>query len=198
MLSFCSAFYFMESKKPRIIGHSNPVATLKSRFISGIIGGGFYTVMLLMAKHFYDDSISTYKSIAFQAIVMGIFHGLMFDILMFTTPKSFANERPELMPDEFVEVEGLANRFKGMFSLGGKLYFTNQRIIFNANKMNFKPKPTSIKYNDIDQVSERKTAFVFNTGLRVTTKNGDFIDFVVNDRELWIWEFENAIRKYAS
>lgn len=50
----------------------------------------------------------------------------------------------------------------------------------------------------IDQVSERKTAFVFNTGLRVTTKNGDFIDFVVNDRELWIWEFENAIRKYAS
>lgn len=144
----------MESKKPRIIGHSNPVATLKSRFISGIIGGGFYTVMLLLAKHFYDDSISTYKSIAFQAIVMGIFHGLMFDILMFTTPKSFANERPELMPDEFVEVEGLANRFKGMFSLGGKLYFTNQRIIFNANKMNFKPKPTSIKY--IDRPSKRK------------------------------------------
>lgn len=188
----------MEPKKPRIIGIAKPVATLKSRLISGIIGGGFYAIMLLLTKHFYDDSIFSYKAIAFQSIAMAIFYGFMFDILLFTTPKSFANERPELRPDEFIEVEGFANKFKGMFSLGGKLYVTNQRIIFNANKMNFKPKPTFIDYNEIDQVKGRKTAFVFDTGLRIRMKNGAFIDFAVNERELWMWEFENAIRKYTS
>ncbi len=188
----------MEPKKPRIIGQSKPIATLRSRFISGIIGGGFYTIMLILTKHFYDDSIFSYKSIAFQSITMAIFYGFMFDILMFTTPKSFANERPDLMSGEYIEVEGLANKFKGMFSIGGKLYFTNYRIIYNANKMNFHPRPTYISYSDIDKVSKRKTAFIFNNGLRVYIKNGDFIDFVVNDRALWLWEFENAIRKYAS
>jgi hypothetical protein len=100
---------------------------------------------------------------------------------------------PNLEPNEEIEISGPANLFRGVEGVGGRLYFTNQKLIFNSHKINLQSGQTNIDYSEIVSVEKRKTGFIVNNGIRVIIRAGKSYDFVVNNREEWLFEFEKRV-----
>ena len=73
----------------------------------------------------------------------------------------------------------VANYFKGVQSLGGKLTFDNEGISFKSHKLNIGNGEIRIEYSDIEKAEKRG----FLTGLNVTTKDGTLHKFVVYHRK---------------
>lgn len=57
--------------------------------------------------------------------------------------------RAELRPGETVIKEGVANLQKRVETVGGKLWLTSQRLVFEAHKLNIQGGTTEIELSDI-------------------------------------------------
>ena len=94
---------------------------------------------------------------------------------------------PEMEDDEIIIYEDGANLFSGTWvAVGGKLFLTNKRLIFNPHKYNFQKGETSINLSEITEISKRKTSRIVDNGLRVVTKDNAKYDLVLNDRDEWL------------
>jgi hypothetical protein len=102
---------------------------------------------------------------------------------------------PELAPNEEIESEGPANLFRGMEGVGGKLFLTNQKLIFKSHALNIQPGQTDIAYEMIKEFQLRKTGNVIENGIRITTSAGRNYDFVVADREIWMDKLHEKVKK---
>jgi len=98
--------------------------------------------------------------------------------------------KTELRSDEKQVKSGAANLQKGIETVGGKLYLTNQRLIFEAHKLNIQRGVTDITLSDINSSELRWTKFLgliplMPNSLAVILTNGKEYRFVISGRKAW-------------
>ncbi|MBN2146545.1 MAG: hypothetical protein JW726_04115 [Anaerolineales bacterium] len=98
--------------------------------------------------------------------------------------------KTQRMPDEAVIKEGPANLQKNIETVGGKLYLTNFRLIFEAHSINIQGGITEIAVADIDRLDKAWTKFLgliplFPNSLEVRIKGGQAYRFVLFGRDEW-------------
>jgi hypothetical protein len=136
-------------------------------------------------------SLNTSQSIEMliiQAVIYGVLMTLFF-IFLFPwfmkklVGKRIDNIKPELLENEKIEEEIFANLFRGLEGVGGKIFLTNERLIFKSHSLNIQKGQTNIKYLDIVNVEKRKTMKTFDNGIKVITKEKKEYCFVLNERD---------------
>ena len=163
----------------------------KARFKAGLSFGIFMTVFFILKDLFTEDDLTTkgVLIIILSACIGGAIAGFLFGWLtgMFAKSK-FVSQTTKIDtdPDETILFETPANHFKGMEGVGGRLYFTNRRLIFKSHKLNIQNHQLSIDLSDIKQVDRYKTLGLVNNGLAITTINGKIEKFVVEKVEEWV------------
>ncbi|WP_299015643.1 GRAM domain-containing protein [uncultured Polaribacter sp.] len=133
-----------------------------------------------------------------QSLIYGVAMTLFFIFLFPWMMKKLVGKRintiqPELLENEMVNDEIFANLFKGIEGVGGKIFLTNERLIFKSHSLNIQKGQTNIKYSDILSVSKKKTAKLFNNGIKLITKKGTTYKFVVNDRDTELEKIQQKI-----
>ncbi|MCE7053521.1 GRAM domain-containing protein [Algoriphagus sp. AGSA1] len=147
--------------------------------------------MLICTSEFYD-----WKSLLFQGFFFGLFMALVYP-LIFRKMAEKAGKiiSPDLEPGEIIETEESANLFRGAEAVGGKLFLTNERVIFKSHKFNINTGQSDISYNLISEVSPRKTGMLVGNGLRLTLVDGREYDFVISNRETWMEKFQEKLAR---
>jgi hypothetical protein len=97
----------------------------------------------------------------------------------------------ELNQNEQLIKQGAANLQKGMETVGGKLYLTNQRLIFEPHKINIQRGTTEILLRGIKSSEKCWTKFLgfiplISNSLAVYGKQGEDYRFVLSDRSAWL------------
>jgi hypothetical protein len=137
-------------------------------------------------------------SIVMQSLIYGVSMTLFF-IFLFPfmmkkiLEKKIDNIKPELLETEKLEEEIFANLFRGLEGVGGKIFLTNQRLIFKSHSFNIQKGQTNIEYSIISSVQKRKTAKLIDNGIKIITKQNTEYDFVVNDRDDVLVKIQNKL-----
>ncbi|WP_435802963.1 GRAM domain-containing protein [Polaribacter sp.] len=142
-----------------------------------------------------DESL---KMITLQAIIWGVLFTLFLKFLFPWFMKKLLGKRidniiPELLKNEKVEEEIGASLFRGIEGVGGKMFFTNQRLIFKSHSLNIQKGQTNIDFSEIKNIEKRKTIKIVDNGIKVTTKEGKEYCFVVSDRDIQIQKIKNKL-----
>ena len=98
--------------------------------------------------------------------------------------------KTELKQNERVIKQGAANLQKGFETVGGKLYLTNQRLVFEAHQINVQGGITEIELSEVQSTQKCWTKFLgfiplIPNSLAVNTKDGEEYRFVVFGRGAW-------------
>lgn len=98
--------------------------------------------------------------------------------------------KTELKQNEQIIKQGAANLQKGLETVGGKLYLTNQRLVFEAHKINIQGGSTEINLSDIQSSEKCWTKFLgfiplMPNSLAVYVKAGKEYRFVLFGRGAW-------------
>ncbi|WP_227428921.1 GRAM domain-containing protein [Psychrobacter sp. I-STPA6b] len=128
----------------------------------------------------FDWNKQSIASIVIQGIMFGLLFGFMMPIIRSKLTK---NIQPTLATGEQIEYQTPANLFKGIESVGGVLFITNQGLVFKSHKANIQTGQTNIAFTDIEKIEAVKTAKLVDNGLKVIKKDGLAFQFVVNDRD---------------
>ena len=95
-----------------------------------------------------------------------------------------------LLENEKIIKEGFANLQKNLESVGGRLYLTNHRLIFEAHQLNIQGGTTEINLSNIQSIHKCWTKFldrvpVFPNALSLMTANGSEYRFTLYGRKKW-------------
>ena len=98
--------------------------------------------------------------------------------------------KTEIRVGEKVIKEGFANLQRNIETVGGKLFLTNQRLIFEAHKVNIQRGTTEIELQDVQSTCPCWTKFLgiiplLPNSLAVQTKQGKEFRFVLFRRHVW-------------
>jgi hypothetical protein len=134
------------------------------------------------------NSNQNIEEIALQAVFYGVLITLFFIFLFPWFMKKLVvnridNIHPELLENEKIEEEILANLFRGIEGVGGKIFLTNERLIFKSHSLNIQRGQTNIKYSEITAVEKIKTMKIINNRIKIISDKDQEYCFVVNDRE---------------
>lgn len=173
------------------IGTKTTKLNWKIRIISALLTGATFVGIISLMDYFLFDGFQSLYSYLFQGVFFGLFMGIVFPYAMEKFGKRFTssigkNIKPELEENEEIDIEGPANLFRGMEGVGGKIFLTNKHIIFKSHKINIQSGQTNIPYEDITEISKRKTAKIIDNGIRIKTNTAKEFNFVVNEREKWL------------
>ena len=124
-------------------------------------------------------------------LLIGIIGGAVFGATFTLLIRAFANRQASKFranpPDfgaECVLLEGPANHFKGIESVGGYLWLTDGRLHFASHSKNIQNHTWTTKLCDIRDVTSTKTLGLIDNGLQITTAEGTE-RFVVNKNNSW-------------
>lgn len=106
----------------------------------------------------------------------------------------------QLSPGEELIKEGSANMQRGLETVGGKLYLTSSRLIFEPHSFNFQPEPREIPLAQIETTALGWTKFLnaiplAPNALLLNTTSGEELRFTLFARKDWAAKIEAAIRK---
>tara|TARA_B100001250_G_C19791094_1_gene786531 strand:- start:1782 stop:2105 length:324 start_codon:yes stop_codon:yes gene_type:complete len=106
--------------------------------------------------------------------------------------------RTELHENEKLIKKGGANLQKGIEAVGGYLYLTNQRLIFESHSFNVQTGNTIIDLSNINSIEKCWTKFLnviplIPNSLAVFSKEGDEYRFVLFGRSAWEIKINEAI-----
>jgi hypothetical protein len=98
--------------------------------------------------------------------------------------------KTELRQGEQIIKYGLASLPKNIETVGGKLYLTNQRLVFETHMFNVQRGVTEVELSNIQSSQPCWTRFlniipVFPNSLAVFTKQGKEYRFVLSGRHTW-------------
>ena len=79
-----------------------------------------------------------------------------------------------------------ANHSKGIEAVGGMLYLTNQRLVFESHQFNIQNHQLSLKLVEIKKVDRFKSLGLINNGLSITTTANVVEKFAVEQPEQWV------------
>ncbi len=102
-----------------------------------------------------------------------------------------------LNPNEKILKNGPANLQRGIETVGGNLYLTNLRLVFESHAFNVQRGTTLITLGEISSVTKCWTKFLnliptVPNSLAVTTNQGQERRFVLVDRNTWISAITSA------
>jgi hypothetical protein len=163
----------------------------RHRFKSGLFFG------VLMAVSSIVQDLLAHPNLAFKNIFIiiasGLAGGAVAGFLFGWMMGLFANSKLltkgtkiNTLTDERILFETGANHFKGAEGVGGRLYLTNQRLVFKSHKFNIQNHELSIRLSDIRQIEKYKIWGLINKGLSVTTLDNKTEKFVVQQMDEWI------------
>ena len=162
----------------------------RNNFRAGL-GFGIGMAVFFIIQNLLTTDHYTSKEI-FKAVVSGLIAGLISGFLFgwFTgifSKSKFVNQtaKIDLDPNETILFHTPANHFKGLEGVGGKLYLTNWRLVFQSHKLNIQNHQLSINLMDIQSVNRYKTLGLVNNGLTIVTTNTTE-KFVVEQVNQWI------------
>jgi hypothetical protein len=100
------------------------------------------------------------------------------------------------LSDESPVKNGVANLQRGIETVGGNLYLTNRRLIFESHALNIQTGATIIPLGSITGARKCWTKFLnlipmFPNSVAVSTKESTEYRFVTFDRESWIDAIEH-------
>jgi hypothetical protein len=109
--------------------------------------------------------------------------------------------KTSLRNNEQIVKEGNANLQMGLETVGGKIFLTNQRLIFEPHKINTQRSMTEVEINNIQSAIKCWTKFLnflplFPNSLEVCTKTKQKFRFVLWDRDAWKSGIEAKISKF--
>ena len=98
--------------------------------------------------------------------------------------------KTELREREQLIRKRAANLQKGIETVGGRLYLTNQRLVFETHAINFQRGTTEIELSDIRSSEKCWTKFlgcipIWPNSLAVFTEAGREYRFVTFERDAW-------------
>jgi hypothetical protein len=162
----------------------------KNKIKSGLYFGIVMTIIFIFQNLQQHDNLTT-KNIVIT-IVSGLLGGAVAGLLFGWLMGLFANSKLltqgtkiDTAANEIIVFETGANHFKGAEGVGGKLYLTNERLVFKSHKFNIQNHELSISLSDVDKVDRYKTLGIANNGLAVTTIHNTIEKFVVQQPEEW-------------
>ena len=99
--------------------------------------------------------------------------------------------KTQLIAGETIVKESAANHQRGIETVGGKLFLTTQRLVFESHDFNFQIGSTVIALRDIAGVEPAWTRFLnliplMPNSIKVATRDGREHSFVVFGRGEWI------------
>jgi hypothetical protein len=158
---------------------------------SGLV---FALLNSLITYFFLEEDISISRFV-FNLIFFGFVFGFGYLFLMKRlTDKLMQKINIDLNEDETEQYEGPANLFRGIEGVGGKLLLTDKRLIFKSHQLNIQSGETQYLLKDIKEVVPRKTAKLFQNGIRVVTESGENLDFVLYERDFWVSKIKEQLR----
>jgi hypothetical protein len=127
-----------------------------------------------------------------MSIIVGFGAGCLFGAAMAMLVSRLAHGAPDLFvvtdpigPEEPVLHEGLANHFRGIEGVGGKLFLTDRRLRFVSHRLNVQVHDTSWPLSTIVRAEATRTLGVIPNGLVVWLADGRRERFVVHGRDRW-------------
>jgi len=166
----------------------------KKRLGLALLNGGLFMLVLFLVHYFREGEFRNWNGLIFQGVFFGVFMAIVFPYLFGKFAMNHGkNIYPELGTDEEIETEGLANLFRSVQAVGGKLFLTNEKLIFKSHKLNIHTGQSDIPYHTIAEVQTTKTGNLIDNGLRIKTADGLEFDFVVADRESWMEKLQEKI-----
>ncbi|WP_413373001.1 GRAM domain-containing protein [Paenibacillus taichungensis] len=101
----------------------------------------------------------------------------------------------ELGPTEYVIFERIqANWLRGFEGVGGKLFLTNERLVFIPHGLNFQTEWVQIEIWAMTKIEKSATWGLIPNGITVTLDSGHVFKFVVWNRSKIIKEIVQAKR----
>jgi hypothetical protein len=170
----------------------------KNRFKAGLRFGIVMTVFFILLNLLTNDN-HTFKEIlgsVASGIIAGLISGFLFGWIMGLFIKSkFVKETTKIETghDEKILFQTPANHFKGIEAVGGKLYLTNDRLIFKSHKLNIQNHQLSITLAAINTFERYKILGVVNNGLSIITNHNTTEKFVVEQVEEWVKQLAELI-----
>lgn len=99
----------------------------------------------------------------------------------------------QLYPGETILITALANLFRGIEAVGGRITITNFRIWFEPHALNIQSQPEEISLNVITAIGKRNTMGIIPNGMYVRTNSGQEFHFVTWKRETLIRTVQQQI-----
>ena len=101
--------------------------------------------------------------------------------------------KSQLREDEVVIKSGGANLQRSVEAVGGKFYFTNQRLVFESHRLNVQAGALVIELGDVQSLEQTRTKLfgivpMFKNALLVTTKSGAAERISLNGIGSWMKE----------
>lgn len=181
---------------------SQPIKTgWKLRILAGLIQGLLFAIILGTIGYFsnIDKSFLVY---VLSGLLFGLFTSFLTPLFthkinIWTGSTINDDMTPVLEENENIEAQGTANLYRIVEDTPGKLFLTNQRVIFIPLANHNHKKSISITYSDIENVVDRKIAFAISC-LRFKTSDNKQIMFTVNKLSKWKALVEGKIDCYTS
>jgi hypothetical protein len=143
-----------------------------------------------------EYSFNSISRILVSSIAAGALSGFMYHFIMnlFKHSKFVKKSTAiSLNENELIVLEKDANHFKGIESVGGRMFVTNNRIVFKSHALNIQNHEVSFIWKDIKQVNRYKSLGLLNNGLELHLKNNKVEKFVVEHTEALFLEINKHI-----
>lgn len=108
--------------------------------------------------------------------------------------RAMGGQAPPLGIGELPVHGGPANHWRGVESVGGWLYLTNQRLLFTPHAVGFQTHPSSIAMAEIASAETSASLWIIPNQLVVVTRSGGREKFVVQGRDQWIGMLQVQLR----
>lgn len=104
-----------------------------------------------------------------------------------------------LEPDEEIKKEGRANVQRGLETVGGHLYLTDLRLVFEPHEQNVQIATITLYLSDVKSIKAAWTKFlsfipVAPNSLKVSLGSGEDYKFVLSDRSHWASSITDACK----
>lgn len=172
--------------------------TWKQKIVLGLFTGLVHFSLLYIFNTFTQEVVDI-KGLIFQGLFMGMFFASLFPFLMKKAEKKLIAKVDIIAKDIIISPEeiiydGGANQIKGREGVGGKLFITNQRILFISHKFNIQNGETTILSENVKNIEKVKLSRFFNTGILITLEDATTYKFVVNKQEEWFSKLNSYIQ----
>ena len=167
---------------------------MKKYLIAGVLFGlamMFLVILLFTIQNGFS------LSLVYGGIVAGFFAGFLFSVMFLMFVLNLKDKVKlislDLQINEVVLMEAAANHVKKLNSTGGKLFLTNQRLLFKAHGANLKIYNLCYNLQEIVDIEIWKVLGLMSHGLIVIHDN--FEDrFMVEYPEIWLREIGKVFR----
>ena len=120
----------------------------------------------------------------------GVLFGLTMGSFVAWQSSRFSRQAPAL-EGERIRHQGPANHFRGWEGVGGWLYLTDKRLLFQSHGFNVQRHELSMPLTEVADVQACSTAWVIPNGLRIVTEKSAE-RFVVEGRRDWVEQIRLA------